>query len=154
MQDSSQGLTERAQRALDSAIDEARRRRHDYVGAEHLLLGIIAEPDSGAAIVLGQLGVDSDDIRSAISYIVRDGSAMILEPRFTQRAQRAIALARDEARRLDATTPGTEHLLLGLLREGSNIAATILERLGVAFARVRTVVSSMGDLGVEANGRT
>ncbi len=153
MEDGSQGLTERALKALVSAVDEAHRRRHDYVGAEHLLLGIIAEPDSGAATVLGQLGVDSDDIRSAVSYIVRDGSAT-LERGFTQRAQRAITLAHDEARRLDAATAGTEHLLLGLLREGSNIAATILERLGVAFARARAVVSLLGDLGVQPNGRT
>ena len=131
-------FTERARRVLTLAQEEAHRFNHNYIGTEHILLGLVREGDGVAAKVLGNLGVELNKVRSAVEFIIGRGDRTVLgEIGLTPRAKKVIELAVDEARRLTHSYIGTEHLLLGPVREGEGIAAGVLESLGVNLERVR-----------------
>jgi len=132
-------FTERARKVLTLAQEEATRFNHNYIGTEHLLLGLVREGEGVAAKVLGNLGVELNRVRSAVEFIIGRGDRMIVgEIGLTPRAKKVIELAVDEARRLGHHYIGTEHLLLGLVREGEGIAAGVLESLGVNLEKVRS----------------
>jgi ATP-dependent Clp protease ATP-binding subunit ClpC len=132
-------FTERVRKVIYLAREEAARLQHDYIGTEHLLLGVIREGEGIAATVLNNLGVDLDQIRQAVENMVSaaGGTMTIGEIPFTPRAKRVLELAVDEARSLGHNYVGTEHLLLGLIREGEGVAAKVLLELGVDRKRVR-----------------
>jgi ATP-dependent Clp protease ATP-binding subunit ClpC len=131
-------FSERARRVLTLAQEEAQRFNHNYIGTEHLLLGLVREGDGVAAKVLANLGVELNKVRSAVEFIIGRGDRAVLgEIGLTPRAKKVIELAVDEARRLNHGYIGTEHLLLGLVREGEGIAAGVLESLGVNLEKVR-----------------
>ena len=124
---------------MSLAQEEALRFQHDYIGTEHLLLGLVREGEGVAAKVLSNLGVELTKVRSSIEFIVGRGDRIVLgEVGLTPRAKKVIELAVDEARRLNHQYIGTEHLLLGLVREGEGIAVGALESLGVNLEKVRT----------------
>jgi ATP-dependent Clp protease ATP-binding subunit ClpC len=124
---------------LSLAQEEAQRFQHNYIGTEHLLLGLVREGEGVAAKVLSNLGVELNKVRSAVEFIIGRGDRIVLgEIGLTPRAKKVIELAVDEARRLNHHYIGTEHLLLGLVREGEGIAAGVLESLGVNLEKVRT----------------
>ncbi len=132
-------FTERARKVLSLAQEEAQRFQHNYIGTEHLLLGLVREGEGVAAKVLSNLGVDLEKVRKAVEDIIGRGDRVVLgEIGLTPRAKKVIELAVDEARRLNHHYIGTEHLLLGLVREGEGIAAGVLESLGVNLKKVRT----------------
>src|SRR5437870_3220504 len=134
-------FTERARKVLTLAQEEAQRFNHNYIGTEHLLLGLVREGDGVAARVLNNLGIELHKVRSAVEFISGRGDRMVMgEIGLTPRAKRVIELAVDEARRLNHHYIGTEHLLLGLVREGEGIAAGVLESLGVSLEKVRAQV--------------
>ena len=139
MQANFEKFTERARKVLSLAQEEAQRFNHNYIGTEHLLLGLVREGDGVAAKVLSNLGVELNKVRSAVEFIIGRGDRIVLgEIGLTPRAKKVIELAVDEARRLNHHYIGTEHLLLGLVREGEGIAAGVLESLGVNLEKVRT----------------
>src|SRR5438477_2608912 len=132
-------FTERARKVLSLAQEEAQRFQHNYIGTEHLLLGLVREGEGVAAKVLSNLGVELNKVRSAVEFIIGRGDRIVLgEIGLTPRAKKVIELAVDEARRLNHHYIGTEHLLLGLVSEGEGIAAGVLESLGVNLENVRT----------------
>ncbi len=132
-------FTDRARKVLTLAQEEAQRFNHNYIGTEHLLLGLVREGESVAAQVLNTLGVELNKVRSAVEFIIGRGDRLVVgEIGLTPRAKKVIELAVDEARRLSHHYVGTEHLLLGLVREGEGIAAGVLESLGVNLEKVRT----------------
>src|SRR4051794_27685130 len=134
-------FTERARKVLQLAQEEAQRFNHNYIGTEHLLLGLVREGEGVAAKVLANMGVELNKVRSAVEFIIGRGDRMVMgEIGLTPRAKRVIELAVDEARRLNHHYIGTEHLLLGLVREGEGIAAGVLESLGVSLEKVRAQV--------------
>jgi ATP-dependent Clp protease ATP-binding subunit ClpC len=134
-------FTERARKVLTLAQEEAQRFNHNYIGTEHLLLGLVREGDGVAAKVLSNLGVELQKVRSAVEFIIGRGERTVSgEIGLTPRAKKVIELAVDEARRLGHHYIGTEHLLLGLIREGEGIAAGVLESLGVNLEKVRSEV--------------
>src|SRR5438552_2220170 len=123
------------------AQEEAQRFNHNYIGTEHLLLGLVREGEGVAAKVLGNLGVELNKVRSAVEFIIGRGDRTVAgDIGLTPRAKKVIELSVDEARRLNHHYIGTEHLLLGLVREGEGIAAGVLESLGVSLEKVRTQV--------------
>jgi ATP-dependent Clp protease ATP-binding subunit ClpA len=131
-------FTERARKVLSLAQEEAQRFQHNYIGTEHLLLGLVREGEGVAAKVLTNLGVQLSTVRNAVEFIIGRGDRIVLgEIGLTPRAKKVIELAVDEARRLNHHYIGTEHLLLGLVREGEGIAAGVLESLGVNLEKVR-----------------
>lgn len=133
-----QKFTERARKVLQLAQEEARRGHHDRIGTEHLLLGLIREGDGIAAKVLMRLGVNLAAARTAVELIIGHGDRIREgEIGLTPRAKRVIELAVDEAQRLNHHYVGTEHLLLGLIREGDGIAAKVLEQSGVRLEDAR-----------------
>jgi ATP-dependent Clp protease ATP-binding subunit ClpC len=141
-------FTDRARKVLTLAQEEAQRFNHNYIGTEHLLLGLVREGDGVAAKVLANMGVQLPKVRSAVEFIIGRGETMsVAELGLTPRAKKVIELAVDEARRLNHHYIGTEHLLLGLVREGEGIAAGVLESLGVNLERVRTQVMQVVSQG-------
>ena len=141
MADKFEKFTERARKVLTLAQEEAQRFNHNYIGTEHLLLGLVREGDGVAARVLSNMGVQLTKVRSAVEFIIgRGDSGVTGEIGLTPRAKKVIELAVDEARRLNHHYIGTEHLLLGLVREGEGIAAGVLESLGVNLEKVRAQV--------------
>src|SRR5579883_1254448 len=142
-------FSERARRVLTLAQEEAQRFNHNYIGTEHLLLGLVREGEGVAAKVLANLGVELNKVRSAVEFIIGRGDRAVLgEIGLTPRAKKVIELAVDEARRLNHGYIGTEHLLLGLVREGEGIAAGVLHSLGATTERVRAeTLRILGDLG-------
>jgi ATP-dependent Clp protease ATP-binding subunit ClpC len=141
-------FTERARRSIVLAQEEAQRLGNNYIGTEHILLGIISEGESLAAKVLETLGVNLSKVRQEVEAIVgRGGQTVQQEMVFTPRAKRVIELAFEEARQLNHNYIGTEHLLLGLIREGEGVAARVLTNLGVDPAKVRVQTTSL--LGAE-----
>ena len=152
-------FTERARRVLTLAQEEAQRFNHNYIGTEHLLLGLVREGDGVAAKVLANLGVELNKVRSAVEFIIGRGDRAVMgEIGLTPRAKKVIELAVDEARRLNHHYIGTEHLLLGLVREGEGIAAGVLESLGVNLERVRAettrILSQSLPQSAHTGGRT
>jgi ATP-dependent Clp protease ATP-binding subunit ClpC len=134
-------FTERARKVLQLAQEEAQRFNHNYIGTEHLLLGLVREGEGVAAKVLGNLGVELNKVRSAVEFIIGRGDRTVAgDIGLTPRAKKVIELSVDEARRLNHHYIGTEHLLLGLVREGEGIAAGVLESLGVSLDKVRSQV--------------
>jgi len=142
-------FTERARRVIILAQEEAKRLNHSAVGTEHILLGIIREGEGVASKVLESLSISPDRVRTEIeSAIGRGERAPYEEVAFTQRAKKVLELALDEARRLGHNYIGTEHLLLGLIREGEGVAARVLEAMGADLERVRAqVVYLLGEEG-------
>src|SRR5579872_1057854 len=141
-------FTERARRSIVLAQEDAQRLGNNYIGTEHILLGIISEGESLAAKVLETLGVNLAKVRQEVEAIVgRGGQTVQQEMVFTPRAKRVIELAFEEARQLNHNYIGTEHLLLGLIREGEGVAARVLTNLGVDPAKVRVQTTSL--LGAE-----
>src|SRR5438270_8189088 len=134
-------FTERARKVLTLAQEEAQRFNHNYIGTEHLLLGLVREGEGVAAKVLSNLGIKVANVRSAVEHIIGRGERQVMgEIGLTPRAKKVIELAVDEARRLGHHYIGTEHLLLGLIREGEGIAAGVLESLGADLEKVRSEV--------------
>jgi len=131
-------FTERARKVLSLSQEEAQRFQHNYIGTEHLLLGLVREGEGVAAVVLSNLGVELNRVREGVEAIIGRGDRIVLgEIGLTPRAKKVIELAVDEARRLKHHYIGTEHLLLGLVREGEGIAAGVLESMGVNLEKVR-----------------
>ena len=132
-------FSERARRVLSLAQEEAQRFNHNYIGTEHILLGLVRETEGVAARVLSSLSVDLSKVRSAVEFIIGRGEKPAQgEIGLTPRAKKVVELAVDEARRMNHTYIGTEHLLIGLLREGEGVAAGVLESLGVTLDKVRS----------------
>ncbi|HUY76056.1 MAG TPA: ATP-dependent Clp protease ATP-binding subunit [Ktedonobacterales bacterium] len=153
MNDKFEKFTERARKVLSLAQEEAQRFNHNYIGTEHLLLGLVREGDGVAAKVLSNLGVELNKVRSAVEFIIGRGDRIVLgEIGLTPRAKKVIELAVDEARRLNHHYIGTEHLLLGLVREGEGIAAGVLESLGVNLEKVRSETIKVLNQGGGAHG--
>ncbi len=142
-------FTERARRVIILAQEEAKRLNHSAVGTEHILLGIIREGEGVASKVLESLNINPDRVRAEIeSAIGRGERTPYEEVAFTPRAKKVLELALDEARRLGHNYIGTEHLLLGLIREGEGVAARVLEAMGADLERVRSqVVYLLGEEG-------
>jgi ATP-dependent Clp protease ATP-binding subunit ClpA len=158
-------------KAVELAIDEARKLGHSHVGTEHLLLGIVRQPQSIGAMLLGQLGVEFEKVRhqviatlgqphpragpaasaSATSASASPSREQFVGPfdRFNAAAKKVLALAQDDAIRLKHNYIGTEHLLLGLIREGESVAAQTLNSLGVELSKVRTAVEFIIGAGGE-----
>jgi len=137
-------FSERARRVLTFAQEEANRFHHNYIGTEHILLGLVREGDGVAAKVLVNLGVDLGKLRSAVEFVMERGEkTSSRETGLTPRSKKVIELAVDEARRLQHNYIGTEHLLLGLLREGEGVAVGILESLGVNLEKARAETNRM-----------
>ncbi|MFN0150745.1 MAG: ATP-dependent Clp protease ATP-binding subunit [bacterium] len=132
-------FTERVRKVMYLAREEAGRLHHDYIGTEHLLLGIVREGEGIAATVLANLGFDLDVIRQAVENMVSGsgGTLTIGEIPFTPRAKRVLELSVEEARLLGHNYVGTEHLLLGLIREGEGVAARVLMELGADKKKVK-----------------
>ena len=132
-------FSERARRVLSLAQEEAQRFNHNYIGTEHILLGLVRETDGVAARVLSSLNVELSKVRSAVEFIIGRGERPSPgDIGLTPRAKKVIELAVDEARRLSHHYIGTEHLLIGIMREGEGVAAGVLESLGVSLDKVRT----------------
>ena len=132
-------FSERARRVLSLAQEEAQNFNHNYIGTEHILLGLVREQDCVAAKVLVNLGVQLNKVRSAVEFIIGRGEKSSTgEIGLTPRAKKVIELAVDEARRLNHQYIGTEHLMIGLLREGDGVAAGVLESLGVNLEKARS----------------
>ena len=131
-------FSERARRVLSLAQEEAQRFNHNYIGTEHILLGLVRETEGVAARVLSSLTIDLSKVRSAVEFIIGRGEKPPQgEIGLTPRAKKVVELAVDEARRMNHTYIGTEHLLIGLMREGEGVAAGVLESLGVTLDKVR-----------------
>ena len=141
-----QRFTERARRVVFFAQEEAGRLGENYVSTEHLLLGLVRENDSVAARILDRIGVSLGRIRSEIERQVARGDGRLgQDMQLTPRAKRVIDLAYDEARQLNNNYIGTEHLLLGLIREGEGLAGRVLNKLGVDLERTRREVMQIQD---------
>ena len=137
-------FSERARRVLSLAQEEAQRFNHNYIGTEHILLGLVRETEGVAARVLLNLNVELVKVRSAVEFIIGRGERPTPgEIGLTPRAKKVIELAVDEARRLNHHYIGTEHLLIGLMREGEGVAAGVLESLGVGLEKVREETNSI-----------
>ena len=138
MADNLDKFTKRARRALTIAQQEAQRLHHNYIGTEHLLLGLIREEKSAASKVLRDLGVSSDRVEALIEQTVGQGRRPVFgRVSLTPRTKRVIELAVEEARRMGHHYIGTEHLLLGLVRQGDGVAMDVLRKLGVSPDAVR-----------------
>jgi hypothetical protein len=134
-------FTERARRVLVLAQEEARFLEHNFIGTEHLLLGLVREADGVAAKALGELGIGLDDVRQRVKETIGPaGSPMTSSPPFTPRAKKVLELSLREALQLQHNYIGTEHILLGLVREGEGVAARVLVSLGADLSRVRQKV--------------
>ena len=146
-------FTEKAIKVIMLAQEEARRLGHNFVGTEQILLGLIGEGTGVAAKVLKSMGVNLKDARVEVEKIIGRGSGFVaVEIPFTPRAKRVLELSLEEARQLGHNYIGTEHLLLGLIREGEGVAARVLENLGVDLAKVRTQVIRMLGETAEVSG--
>jgi ATP-dependent Clp protease ATP-binding subunit ClpC len=131
-------FSERARKVLTYAQEEAQRFNHNYIGTEHILLGLVREQEGVVARVLTNLGIDLNKVRAAVEFIIGRGEKPVSgEIGLTPRAKKVIELAVDEARRMNHSYIGTEHLLVGLLREGEGVASGVLESLGVTLDKVR-----------------
>ncbi len=137
-------FSERARRVLSRAQADARRFNHNYIGTEHILLGLVRETEGVAARVLVNLNLELVKVRSAVEFIIGRGErATPGEIDLTRRTRKVIELAVDEARRYNDVNIGTEHLLIGLMREGEGVAAGVLESLGVGLEKVREETNSI-----------
>jgi len=133
-------FTERAQKVLGLAQEEALRLGHHNTGTEHILLGLIREEEGIAARALQGLGLSLEKIRSEVEALIGRGDGQTTPIPYTPRAKKVIELSMDEARKLGHTYVGTEHILLGLIREGEGVAARVLNNLGVSLNKARQQV--------------
>jgi|TARA_B110000046_G_scaffold183094_1_gene218446 ATP-dependent Clp protease ATP-binding subunit ClpC len=140
-------FTEKAIKVIMLAQEEARRLGHNFVGTEQILLGLIGEGTGIGPKVLKAMGVNLKDARVEVEKIIGRGSGFVaVEIPFTPRAKRVLELSLEEARQLGHNYIGTEHLLLGLIREGEGVAARVLENLGVDLSKVKSqIIRSLGD---------
>jgi ATP-dependent Clp protease ATP-binding subunit ClpC len=135
-------FTDRAKKVMNLARQEAQRFNHEYLGTEHVLLGLVQEGSGVAANVLKNMGVDLARIRAEIEKLVKSGPSMVTMGQlpFTPRAKKVLELSMEEAHNLGHNYIGTEHLLLGLIKENEGIAAKVLTNLGVKLEDVREEV--------------
>ena len=133
-------FTERAQKVLALAQEEASRLHHPGVGTEHILLGLVREGDGIAAKALLSLGVSAEKVQTEVEKIIGPGQGQTSAMTYTPRAKKVIELSIDEARKLNHNYVGTEHILLGLIREGEGVAARVLGNLGVSLNKARQQV--------------
>jgi len=149
-------FTEKAKKVLTLAQDEAEKSHHSYIGTEHLLLGLLREGDGLAAKVLASLGVEIEKVRTTIESVLGRNERIIVQQIIpTSRVKKVIEIAFEEAKRMNNTYVGTEHLLLGLLIEGEGIAAHVLEDLGATLEKVRSELDSqLKDQGLEDEPRS
>lgn len=133
-------LTERAQRVLAHAQEEAIRLQHNNIGTEHLLLGLVKEPEGIAAKVLATFDVTEEKIITEVEQLIGHGSEMSGTIQYTPRAKKVIELSLDEARKLNHSFVGTEHILLGLIRENEGVAARVLANLDLNITKARAQV--------------
>jgi ATP-dependent Clp protease ATP-binding subunit ClpC len=141
-------FTVRARRVVVLAQDEARELNHNYIGTEHLLLGLLREGEGMAARVLDELGISRTAVREQVVEIIGPGEdARSGHIPFTPRAKKVLELSLREALQLSHDYIGTEHILLGLLREGDGVAAQVLVRLGADLNRVRAKVLELVPAG-------
>src|SRR5579875_2822113 len=148
-------FTERARHVLTLAQEEATRLNHNYIGPEHLLLALARDGEGIAAMVLSNLGIELIRVRSAVEFIIGRGDRMIAgEIGLTPRAKKVIKIAVDEARRLGHHDVGTEHLLLGIMREDQNVGAGVLTSFGISTEQARSqtiqVLSKLGETAAAA----
>ncbi len=154
-------FTERARKVIILAKEEARRFNHDYIGTEHILLGLIREGEGVAAAVLQKMGVSLENIRLEVEKLVQPGPATQImgDIPFTPRAKKVLELAAEEARALGHNYIGTEHLLLGLIREGEGVASQVLLNLGLDLDKARNEVmeilgSAIPNFGQQQQSKT
>ncbi len=157
-------FTERAQKVLALAQEEAIRLGHNNVGTEHILLGLVREGEGIAAKALSVLGLSPEKIQKEVESLIGKGQESVQTIHYTPRAKKVIELSMDEARKLGHSYVGTEHILLGLIREGEGVAARVLNNLGVSLNKARQQVlqllgsnessSSAGGSSVNANTPT
>nr|3PXI_A Chain A, Negative regulator of genetic competence ClpC/MecB [Bacillus subtilis]3PXI_B Chain B, Negative regulator of genetic competence ClpC/MecB [Bacillus subtilis]3PXI_C Chain C, Negative regulator of genetic competence ClpC/MecB [Bacillus subtilis] len=133
-------FTERAQKVLALAQEEALRLGHNNIGTEHILLGLVREGEGIAAKALQALGLGSEKIQKEVESLIGRGQEMSQTIHYTPRAKKVIELSMDEARKLGHSYVGTEHILLGLIREGEGVAARVLNNLGVSLNKARQQV--------------
>jgi hypothetical protein len=137
-------FTERAKKVLTLAQEEAERSQHSYIGTEHLLLGLLKEGDGLAARVLKNLGVEIETVRQTIESVLGRNERIIIQQIIpTSRVKKVIEISFEEAQRMGHKYVGTEHLLFGLLIEGENIAAHVLQDLGVTLKKARAEVERL-----------
>ena len=142
-------FTDRARRVVVLAQEEARRLNHNYIGTEHILLGLIQEGEGHAAKAIEELNINIDSVRSEVVEIIGEGQQ---SPSghipFTPRAKKVLELSLREALQLGHNYIGTEHILLGLIREGEGVAAQVLKKLGAELSQVRqTVIKLISNSG-------
>jgi ATP-dependent Clp protease ATP-binding subunit ClpC len=152
-------FTDRARRVVVLAQEEARLLNHNYIGTEHLLLGLIHEGEGVAATALTELGISLEAVRGQVEEIIGQGQSMPTgRIPFTPRAKKVLELSLREAKQLGHNYIGTEHILLGLLHEGEGVGAQVLVKLGAGLDRVRQqviqVLSGSAAAGMEAAART
>ncbi|MFH1854439.1 MAG: ATP-dependent Clp protease ATP-binding subunit [Candidatus Omnitrophota bacterium] len=138
-------FTERARKVILLAKEEAKRFNHDYIGTEHILLGLIREGEGVAAVVLQKIGLSLQQIRLEIEKIVKPGPSTVVsgDIPFTPKAKKAIELSGEEARALGHNYIGTEHILLGLIKEGEGMASQVLLNLGLDLDKVRREIAEL-----------
>ncbi|WP_163651649.1 ATP-dependent Clp protease ATP-binding subunit [Listeria sp. PSOL-1] len=133
-------FTQRAQKVLALSQEEAMRLNHSNLGTEHILLGLVNEGEGIAAKALYELGIDTEKLQEEVESLIGEGEIPVTTIQYTPRAKKVIELSMDEARKLGHTYVGTEHILLGLIREGEGIAARVLSNLGVSLNKARQQV--------------
>lgn len=148
-------FTERARKVIVFAKEEAKRFNHDYIGTEHLLLGLIREGEGVASAVLQKLGVDLEAIRIEVEKLVQPGpqTQVVGDIPFTPRSKKALELSAEEARALGHNYIGTEHLLLGLVKEGEGMAYRVLLNLGLDLGKLRNEVMELLGNGIPGYGQ-
>ena len=149
-------FTDRARKVMALANQEAQRFNHEYIGTEHILLGLVKEGSGVGATVLKNLDIDLRKVRLEVEKLVKSGPDMVTMGRLPQtpRAKKVIEYAIEEAHNLGHNYVGTEHLLLGLLRERDGVAAQVLMNLGLKLEEVREEVLNLLGAGVESEGAT
>ena len=138
-------FTERARKVIILAKEEAKRFNHDYIGSEHILLGLLREGEGVAAVVLQKMGLNLQQIRMEIEKIVKPGPSTVVsgDIPFTPTAKKVVELSSEEARSLGHNYIGTEHILLGLIREGEGVASQVLVNLGLDLNKVREEIAEL-----------
>ncbi|EDN9531798.1 AAA domain-containing protein [Listeria monocytogenes] len=133
-------FTQRAQKVLALSQEEAMRLNHSNLGTEHILLGLVREGEGIAAKALYELGISSEKVQQEVEALIGHGEKAVTTIQYTPRAKKVIELSMDEARKLGHTYVGTEHILLGLIREGEGVAARVLSNLGISLNKARQQV--------------
>ncbi len=147
-------FTQRAQKVLALSQEEAMRLNHNNLGTEHILLGLVREGEGIAAKALYELGISAEKVQQEVEGLIGQGEKTVTTIQYTPRAKKVIELSMDEARKLGHTYVGTEHILLGLIREGEGVAARVLSNLGVSLNKARQqVLQLLGGGDSAASGR-